>query len=176
MGRPSRGAPAGAPREALEPGSARAAAMDVVLLLQWTKCGADLPPFRDQPTDILSLEAALRPPRRDDLGRALASAAPRAPAHLGTGVGRTRFVSAQAVSALGQGQAGCAPRPREVQRLHLHGGTHPGLLEAARGASRTAQVGPAAAGAAKLRKRPWAIRKPKYWRVEHPGDLVEIDT
>lgn len=28
----------------------------------------------------------------------------------------------------------------------------------------------------KLRKRPWAIRKPKYWRMEHPGDLVEIDT
>jgi putative transposase len=28
----------------------------------------------------------------------------------------------------------------------------------------------------KLRKRPWAVRKPKYWPVEHPGDLVEIDT
>ncbi|PYU10743.1 MAG: IS481 family transposase, partial [Acidobacteria bacterium] len=28
----------------------------------------------------------------------------------------------------------------------------------------------------KLRKRPWAIRKPKYWPIEHPGDLVEIDT
>src|ERR1700736_2446167 len=28
----------------------------------------------------------------------------------------------------------------------------------------------------KLRKRPWAIRKPKYWRVAQPGDLVEIDT
>ncbi len=28
----------------------------------------------------------------------------------------------------------------------------------------------------KLRKRPWAIRKPKYWPVEHPGDLLEIDT
>jgi putative transposase len=28
----------------------------------------------------------------------------------------------------------------------------------------------------KLRKRPWAIRKPKYWRIEQPGDLVEIDT
>lgn len=28
----------------------------------------------------------------------------------------------------------------------------------------------------KLRKRPWAIRKPKYWPVAHPGDLVEIDT
>jgi hypothetical protein len=27
-----------------------------------------------------------------------------------------------------------------------------------------------------LRKRPWAVRKPKYWRIEHPGDLVEIDT
>ena len=25
-----------------------------------------------------------------------------------------------------------------------------------------------------LRKRPWAVRKPKYWPVEHPGDLVEI--
>src|SRR5258708_18228260 len=23
----------------------------------------------------------------------------------------------------------------------------------------------------KLRKRPWAIRKPKYWRVEQPGDF-----
>ena len=28
----------------------------------------------------------------------------------------------------------------------------------------------------KLRQRPWAIRKPKYWRIEQPGDLVEIDT
>src|SRR5207248_209118 len=28
----------------------------------------------------------------------------------------------------------------------------------------------------KLRKRPWAIRKPKYWPIEYPGDLVEIDT
>jgi putative transposase len=28
----------------------------------------------------------------------------------------------------------------------------------------------------KLRKRPWAVRKPKYWPLEHPGDLVEVDT
>jgi len=28
----------------------------------------------------------------------------------------------------------------------------------------------------KLRNRPWAVRKPKYWRIEQPGDLVEIDT
>jgi len=28
----------------------------------------------------------------------------------------------------------------------------------------------------KLRNRPWAIRKPKRWRIEQPGDLVEIDT
>lgn len=28
----------------------------------------------------------------------------------------------------------------------------------------------------KLRKRPWAVRKPKNWPSEHPGDLVEIDT
>jgi len=28
----------------------------------------------------------------------------------------------------------------------------------------------------KLRKRPWAIRKPKHWRIEQPGDLVEVDT
>jgi hypothetical protein len=28
----------------------------------------------------------------------------------------------------------------------------------------------------KLRKRPWAIRKPKHWRIEQPGDLIEIDT
>ena len=28
----------------------------------------------------------------------------------------------------------------------------------------------------KLRKRPWAVHKPKYWRIEQPGDLVEIDT
>jgi len=90
---------------------------------------------------------------------------------------RTRFVSAPAVSALGQGQARCAARPREVPRLHLHGGDafwpmgsgagcfheppKPALLRQAR---------------RKLRKRPWAIRKPKYWRVEQPGDLVEIDT
>ena len=28
----------------------------------------------------------------------------------------------------------------------------------------------------KLRNRPWAIRKPKHWRIEQPGDFVEIDT
>jgi len=28
----------------------------------------------------------------------------------------------------------------------------------------------------KLRHRPWAVRKPKYWRIEQPGDLVEVDT
>jgi putative transposase len=28
----------------------------------------------------------------------------------------------------------------------------------------------------KLRKRPGAVGKPKYWRIEQPGDLVEIDT
>jgi transposase InsO family protein len=28
----------------------------------------------------------------------------------------------------------------------------------------------------KLRNRIWAIRKPKHWRIEQPGDLVEIDT
>jgi putative transposase len=28
----------------------------------------------------------------------------------------------------------------------------------------------------KLRNRPWAIRKPKHWRIQQPGDLVEIDT
>jgi transposase-like protein len=27
-----------------------------------------------------------------------------------------------------------------------------------------------------LRKRPWAVRKPKYWPVREPGDLVEVDT
>jgi len=27
-----------------------------------------------------------------------------------------------------------------------------------------------------LRQRPWATRKPRCWRVERPGDLVEIDT
>src|SRR5258708_2797842 len=28
----------------------------------------------------------------------------------------------------------------------------------------------------KLRKRPGAVRKPKYWRIREPGDLVEIDS
>jgi putative transposase len=28
----------------------------------------------------------------------------------------------------------------------------------------------------RLRHRPWAIRKPKHWRIEQPGDLVELDT
>jgi transposase InsO family protein len=28
----------------------------------------------------------------------------------------------------------------------------------------------------KLRHRPWATRKPPDWRIEQPGDLVEIDT
>ncbi len=28
----------------------------------------------------------------------------------------------------------------------------------------------------KLRHRPWATRKPSFWRIERPGDLVQIDT
>ena len=28
----------------------------------------------------------------------------------------------------------------------------------------------------RLRHRPWATRKPLFWRIERPGDLVEIDT
>jgi len=28
----------------------------------------------------------------------------------------------------------------------------------------------------RLRHRPWATRKPRFWRIERPGDLVEIDT
>src|SRR5260370_32750522 len=28
----------------------------------------------------------------------------------------------------------------------------------------------------KLGNRPWVIRKPKYWLIQQPGDLVEIDT
>jgi len=28
----------------------------------------------------------------------------------------------------------------------------------------------------KLRRRPWAMRKPKFWPLQQPGDLVEIDT
>jgi transposase InsO family protein len=28
----------------------------------------------------------------------------------------------------------------------------------------------------KLRQRPWATRKPKFWPIEQPGDLVQIDT
>jgi putative transposase len=28
----------------------------------------------------------------------------------------------------------------------------------------------------RLRHRLWAIRKPKHWRIEQPGDLVELDT
>lgn len=28
----------------------------------------------------------------------------------------------------------------------------------------------------KLRNRPWAIRKPKHWRIREPGDLVEVDS
>jgi putative transposase len=28
----------------------------------------------------------------------------------------------------------------------------------------------------KLRRRPWAVRKLKYWRIREPGDLVEVDT
>jgi putative transposase len=28
----------------------------------------------------------------------------------------------------------------------------------------------------KLRQRPWATRKPRFWRVREPGDLVALDT
>ncbi len=28
----------------------------------------------------------------------------------------------------------------------------------------------------KIRHRPWAVRKPKFWPIQQPGDLVQIDT
>lgn len=28
----------------------------------------------------------------------------------------------------------------------------------------------------RLRRRPWAERKPQHWRIEHPGDVVQVDT
>jgi len=28
----------------------------------------------------------------------------------------------------------------------------------------------------KIRHRPWAVRKPPFWRIQQPGDLVQIDT
>ncbi len=127
--------------------------MDAVLLLLWPKCGADLPSLRHQSADILSLEAALRPPRSEHAGRALASPAERAPAHLDAGAGRARVVPAQAISALGQRQAGGAAPAREAQRFDLHGGTHPGPSEAARGAARTAEARSAAAGPAEVAQR-----------------------
>src|SRR5712675_744438 len=116
----------------LKPASARAATMDAVLLFQRAKCGADLPPVRDQPADILSLEAGLRPSRSAHPGRALASSAQRAPAQLGTRVSRTGVVSASAVIRVGVRTSWWC-WPRELPRLHLHGGTpDSGLLEAAR--------------------------------------------
>src|SRR6266404_2947059 len=124
--------------------------MDAVLLLPGPKCGADLPALRHQSADILSLEAALRPPRSAHAGGALASPAQRAPAHLDAGVGRARVVLAQAISALGQRQAGGAAPAREALRFDLHGGTHPGPSEAARDASRTAEARSAAPGPAKV--------------------------
>src|SRR5438132_5324225 len=82
--------------------------MDVVLLLQRTECRTHLPPFRYQPTDLLSLETKIRSPRPDHPGRAFAPAAPGTQTHLVGGTGRTGAGSAQAVSALGQRQAGGA--------------------------------------------------------------------
>jgi len=32
------------------------------------------------------------------------------------------------------------------------------------------------AAARRLRRRPWAQRKPKSWPLQHPGDIVQIDT
>jgi transposase InsO family protein len=28
----------------------------------------------------------------------------------------------------------------------------------------------------KIRHRPWAVRKPRFWRIEQPGDVVQIDS
>lgn len=34
----------------------------------------------------------------------------------------------------------------------------------------------AARPARQVRQRPWAMRKPRFWRIQQPGDLVQIDT
>src|SRR5260370_19008079 len=75
------------------------------LLLPGPKMRRGPASLRHESADILSLEAALRPPRSEHVGRARASPAQRAPAHLDAGVGRARVVPAQAISALGQRQA-----------------------------------------------------------------------
>ena len=150
--------------------------MDVVLLLQRTECRTHLPPFRYQPTDLLSLETKIRSPRPDHPGRAFAPAAPGTQTHLVGGTGRTGAGSAQAVSALGKDKLVVLLRKKQCtvstsmvgrilvqlkRRGALHEPPKPAVLRQAR---------------RKLRNRPWAIRKPKHWRIEQPGDLVEIDT
>src|SRR6266849_4955229 len=144
VGRASRGPPAGGPGEKVKPGGAGTSSVDVVVLLQRSGCGTDLPAFRHQPADLLSLEAALRPPRAGHAGRAFASASPGTPADLGAGYGAACSRTPHAISALGQGQTGGAAAPREMHNFDIDGRTHSRTLETARRAARAASSrGPA---------------------------------
>jgi len=163
--------------EELEPGCPRAIAMDAVLFLQWAKCGRDLPPFaisrqnvyrwkrRFDRHDVTTLEGRSHRPR----GVRQTTWAPQ--------LAERGFVSAQAVSALGQGQAGRAARPARSAASPPPWWDASWSIGSGAGYFTNRPSRPCCARRAEIAKTALgAIRKPKYWRVEQPGDLVEIDT
>ena len=96
------------------------------------------------------------------LGGSFASPASTSPAHLDGVTGRSRSRSATRVPPLGKGQTRHPAPPSKSQAVHLHGRTDPErsgkrgvLLEPPRPA--------VSARRRKLRHRPWATRKPRFW-------------
>lgn len=94
-------------------------------------------------------------------------------ADLVRGAGRTGAAPAGAVSALGQGQADRAVAARGLGGVGLDGAKDPDFPPPARRAERAHAV----SGERRRRTehRPWALRNPKDYPVEKPGNLVQLD-
>lgn len=138
--------------------------MDVVLFLQRAERGTHLPAFQHQPTDLLPLEARSHRPHRVRRPTWSAAAAERL---LALRRENPRWGKDKLVVLLQREnyRLSTSMVGRILTHLKRRGVQH----EPPRSAVLLRQH-------RKLRKRPWAMRKPKYWRMAEPGDLVEIDT
>jgi putative transposase len=143
--------------------------VDVVLFFQWPQRAADLSALWHKPTDFLSLEAPIRSPRPEHSGGAFASTTSGAPTEQVLAL-RQRYPRwGKDKLAVLLRRERCYVSISMVGRILMDLKRRGTLHE-------TPKVALLRRARRKLRNRPWAIRKPKHWRIAQPGDLVEIDT
>jgi hypothetical protein len=139
-----------------DPHGTNTTCVDAFLSVQRTQRCTHRPPLWRQPTDLLPLATPLRPSRSRYAGR--------------DALGQCGRPSGLTYVARPMG-ACSAPRRLRADKMR------PTMETETKSLSRASEPPKPAVllrQHRKLRKRPWAVRKPKYWPLQHPGDLVEM--